>query len=314
MQTQGYDEKAAFGAIEMHESQMVSEMRAFFKHMEAKQDAFGEHVCQMIEQQSKKLTALEAKLEKIVTIVQTLQGSNSLLQEPQHTTSDYSWHWPAGANFTAFVGEAALVGESSNHEPCNVASSDTTNIVDVDGVFTPQHQAQSGFACQQESCQHPDEDPVLSLASYEHGSSGGSTVESASNMETFHKQAEELGLAEGSVCNVMIKNIPCSCTKEDVLQAIADLGFGNHYFFHMPVPGGAAGRRYNLGYAFVGFTDEDVTSEFVNAMTGYRFYGKRGRNSEKECMVVPARAQGFQSTMNLCKGRRCRKSNPTFSM
>jgi hypothetical protein len=88
----------------------------------------------------------------------------------------------------------------------------------------------------------------------------------------------------------MIKNIPCSITREDVLAAIQEVGFDSaHDFFYVPVS-----RRKALGYAFIGFPDAEITKEFVQAMTGYRF---RNTSSTKVVALVPARIQGMDDTV-----------------
>jgi hypothetical protein len=120
------------------------------------------------------------------------------------------------------------------------------------------------------------------------------------------------------VLNLMIKNIPCSCSRDDVLEMVAELGFASDYvFFHMPcqVRMGLAGLTQNFGYAFVGFLTKEVSARFAAAVTGYRFRGRRGRNSSKSCTVAPARVQGFQGTLEFCEQRKSKKkSQPVFAM
>ena len=54
---------------------------------------------------------------------------------------------------------------------------------------------------------------------------------------------------------VMMKNIPCGCSQQQVLDAIADVGFADlHMFFYLPTR-----RSKSLGYAFVGFADVPTT-------------------------------------------------------
>lgn len=116
-------------------------------------------------------------------------------------------------------------------------------------------------------------------------------------------------VSDEEVCNVMIKNIPCRCSKQDILDAIEELGFGAEYnFFHMPVP---RGQAQNIGYAFIGFNDKDVTARFASAMTGYRFLS---RNSTKSCIVVPARIQGMKKNLDYCQKRKCNRNRPTLLM
>jgi hypothetical protein len=102
---------------------------------------------------------------------------------------------------------------------------------------------------------------------------------------------------------LMIKNIPCGCSKEEVLKAIEDLGFGDDVdFFHLPLR-----KTKAIGYAFVGFSNPDVPRRFQEAMTGYRF---PGRNSSKVVSIAPGHIQGIENINNHLKstaaGRRAK--------
>jgi RNA recognition motif-containing protein len=97
-------------------------------------------------------------------------------------------------------------------------------------------------------------------------------------------------MVEEEVYTVMVRNIPCSCKRQEVLDAIEEVGFKDRYeFFYLPT-------RYSkyLGYAFIGFPDPRTTKEFTEAMTGYRF---RSRSSQKVISVVPAHIQGLGNNM-----------------
>jgi len=92
------------------------------------------------------------------------------------------------------------------------------------------------------------------------------------------------------VTSLMIKNIPCSCSREDVLNAVEKFGFGNaHNFFYCPVR-----RSKTIGYAFIGFPDEQSARGFAQSMSGYLFDQK---SSTKVVAIVPARIQGFKETI-----------------
>eukprot|EP00427_Karlodinium_veneficum_P015897 CAMPEP_0169124116 /NCGR_PEP_ID=MMETSP1015-20121227/34149_1 /TAXON_ID=342587 /ORGANISM="Karlodinium micrum, Strain CCMP2283" /LENGTH=218 /DNA_ID=CAMNT_0009187503 /DNA_START=57 /DNA_END=713 /DNA_ORIENTATION=- len=101
-------------------------------------------------------------------------------------------------------------------------------------------------------------------------------------------QCEDIKSKE-EVCTVMIKNIPCSCKKQDVINAVAELGFVDvHNFFYVPTRHGKT-----IGYAFIGFSNPELTKEFSQRMTGYRFVH---RNSQKVVEIVPASIQGVDNT------------------
>jgi hypothetical protein len=92
------------------------------------------------------------------------------------------------------------------------------------------------------------------------------------------------------IYTVMIRNIPCSCTREDIAEAIQQLQFHDkHDFFYVPTRHGK-----NRGFAFIGFPDPAVTRQFAKQMTGYRF---PGRASPKVTTVVPANCQGFSENL-----------------
>jgi len=130
-----------------------------------------------------------------------------------------------------------------------------------------------------------------------------------------HRDADS---SDDDVLNLMIRNIPCNCSRGDVLEMIAELGFASDYiFFHMPwkVRLGFEGVTQNFGYAFVGFLTKEVSARFASAVTGYKFRGRRGRNSSKSCTVAPARVQGFQGTLEFCQQRKSnKKGQPVFAM
>jgi len=90
---------------------------------------------------------------------------------------------------------------------------------------------------------------------------------------------------------VMMKNIPCGCSQQQVLDAIADVGFKELLeFFYLPTR-----RSKALGYAFVGFADPQTTKRFASAISGYRF---QSRLSSKVVSVAPARVQGLKNSVD----------------
>jgi len=103
------------------------------------------------------------------------------------------------------------------------------------------------------------------------------------------------------VRTLMIKHIPCRCTREEVLDAIDSLGFeGTYEFFHLPTKRG----QHNFGYAFISFWGQQTAIAFQSAMNGFIF---RSRQSSKSVCVVPARIQGFAGT-NGQHARRARRN------
>jgi len=127
---------------------------------------------------------------------------------------------------------------------------------------------------------------VEDVASY---NSEGSCIQNS--QEEWHgedclEQNSSLGF-NGKCITVMIKNIPCKASEQDILNGIESVGFLDHMnFFYLPRKNAS-----NLGYAFVGFPDPKTTEMFAEAMTGFRF---TSQGSPKIVNVVPARVQGVR--------------------
>ncbi|CAJ1363634.1 unnamed protein product [Effrenium voratum] len=109
------------------------------------------------------------------------------------------------------------------------------------------------------------------------------TAETAANGE---KDPDD-GVEWQAVRTVMIKNIPCRCSSQEVLRAVNTLGFdGTYDFFYLPM-----NRRHKqgIGYAFINFREPGAAAKFKQAIWGYRF---PGRNSTKVVHVAVAQLQG----------------------
>ena len=86
---------------------------------------------------------------------------------------------------------------------------------------------------------------------------------------------------------VMIRNIPCRCSAEEVLRAVDSLGFAGTYdFFYLPM-----NRRHKqgIGYGFINFIELGTAVRFKDATWGYRFPGRR---STKQVEIAVAQLQG----------------------
>jgi hypothetical protein len=119
---------------------------------------------------------------------------------------------------------------------------------------------------------------------------------------------QNLIIGVDDVRTVMIQNIPCRYSYQDMLDVFSEMGFGSEpLFFHMPC---RYKQQSNLGYAFVGFNDKDITARFAAAMTGYMFNGSA---STKQCVVTPARIQGMRRNMTRF-GQRRKYNLPRLSM
>lgn len=129
------------------------------------------------------------------------------------------------------------------------------------------------------------------------------SMDGASEFWMERSSREESIYIPGDCLTVMMKNIPCACSRQDVLDAIASVGFEDLYdFFYLPI----RSHKENVGYAFVGFPDASLTQRFADAMNGYQFSARR---SQKIVSIAPAKIQGlnanrehFQTTRSM-KGK-----------
>lgn len=86
------------------------------------------------------------------------------------------------------------------------------------------------------------------------------------------------------VKTIMIRNIPRTCSRHHVLDAVRMLGFGDVFnFCHLPT---RRKKDTNAGYAFVGFDDPVNAARFREAIHGYRF----PLPDAQPCEAEPARS------------------------
>jgi hypothetical protein len=121
------------------------------------------------------------------------------------------------------------------------------------------------------------------------------TAETKSHAMACTEERTELSndlewLNNNDVLTLMIKNIPCSCRRDDILAAIDEVGFKQtHDFFYVPTR-----RNKCLGYAFISFPAPQLAQEFARAMSGYQF---KNSLSGKKAIIAPANLQGFRENL-----------------
>jgi hypothetical protein len=100
----------------------------------------------------------------------------------------------------------------------------------------------------------------------------------------------------GPIVTLMICNIPCRITLQQLVEVIDSMGFAGKYdFLHLPIGGGSsAGSRSNLGYGFINFADPVDAEPFRKAFMNYQF---EGTSSAKVCTVRPAHIQGLENNI-----------------
>merc|ERR1740130_672116 len=112
------------------------------------------------------------------------------------------------------------------------------------------------------------------------------------------------------ITTMMLKNIPCRKSQEEVMEHIDSKNFVHRYdFFYLPRD---VKFRANLGYAFINFVTDHDAACFQAEMNGYRFANS---GSSKACAVVPAHVQGLMNNLAAFKRTEVMRSSrkPYFS-
>lgn len=92
---------------------------------------------------------------------------------------------------------------------------------------------------------------------------------------------------------VMLRDIPCRCTQQDLLSTINEKGFqGKYDFFYLPID---FRKRCSMGYAFINFSTSKWAREFME-----RFHDLRLTDfSEKRCRCSWAARQGWEANVEV---------------
>jgi hypothetical protein len=112
------------------------------------------------------------------------------------------------------------------------------------------------------------------------------------------------------ITTMMLKNIPCRKSQDEVMAHIDKKGFAHKYdFFYLPRD---VKFRANLGYAFINFVTPEDAAGFQRELNGYRFANS---GSAKACAVVPAHVQGLLNNLAAFKRTEVMRSSrkPYFS-
>lgn len=107
-----------------------------------------------------------------------------------------------------------------------------------------------------------------------------------------HELIAESCTRHGPITSLMICNIPCRITQEELVRVMDALGFyGTFDFVYLPTAARSASSTIsNLGYGFVNFVDHGSAALFSQRFQNYQF---KGTGSTKECKVMPAFIQGL---------------------
>jgi hypothetical protein len=101
---------------------------------------------------------------------------------------------------------------------------------------------------------------------------------------------------------IMIRNIPCRCTQDELLEEIEDVVPGVD-FLYLPK---SHKREGNLGYAFANFVEPRLAVEFLDRFQGSPF-AKHPR-SAKRAEVGYALLQGFRENVKFYRRSKVAKS------
>ncbi|CAE8627813.1 unnamed protein product [Polarella glacialis] len=104
--------------------------------------------------------------------------------------------------------------------------------------------------------------------------------------------------SQDPITSFMIRNIPCSLTRDSVKSQVDRNGFSGLYDnFQLPLgrKSSTGLRRANLGYAFINFLHAEHAARFRDIFDGYSF---TGTVSTKVCQVQVSRFQGQQAYFN----------------
>jgi hypothetical protein len=126
-----------------------------------------------------------------------------------------------------------------------------------------------------------------------HGSASvlPTTVEEETQQTPLDEFADEHARSQELWTTVMIRNIPCRYSQDELYLEVAEIGFAFNFLYLPP----ARRSPGNLGYAFVNFVDPTHALAFVEAFTGHAFVCQP--KSKKRAEVMFAKLQGFEENV-----------------
>merc|ERR1719506_1094529 len=92
---------------------------------------------------------------------------------------------------------------------------------------------------------------------------------------------------------MMIRNIPCRLSQNDLVEAINAVGFAEMYdFVYLPTGRHGTTSKGNLGYGFVNFKSSQYAEHFAVTFDNFQF---PGTSSSKKCTLKYAHLQGYNA-------------------
>jgi len=107
------------------------------------------------------------------------------------------------------------------------------------------------------------------------------------------------GQNSDEITTAVVQNVPYQYNLKELLAEFDNLGLWHLYDFVF-LPSGVKNTRANLGYVFVNLHTPTMYSQFVQALTHYRFE-KRAAKSCKRASVKPAKIQGLHGNLTLAR-------------
>eukprot|EP00427_Karlodinium_veneficum_P018050 CAMPEP_0169138464 /NCGR_PEP_ID=MMETSP1015-20121227/42269_1 /TAXON_ID=342587 /ORGANISM="Karlodinium micrum, Strain CCMP2283" /LENGTH=205 /DNA_ID=CAMNT_0009203743 /DNA_START=71 /DNA_END=685 /DNA_ORIENTATION=- len=124
-----------------------------------------------------------------------------------------------------------------------------------------------------------------------HSPSTGGEAENSSqdnDEDSISGNGDDVGLKD--CCNLIVKNIPCSLKKHEIVKIFEEKGFMKLCnFFYLPTRHGK-----NLGYAFIGFPYPLLAEAFFTKFHRHQIPRKQ---SKKVLCVEPSSIQGLASNL-----------------
>jgi len=136
-------------------------------------------------------------------------------------------------------------------------------------------------------------------ASHSNGSSSPVLSTTSCNDDDVPALALDEPEEQTEVTTLMICDIPCRRSIEQVMEVVDMHGFANTYdLVYMPHQKGrrTQAQSQNVGYAFINFKESTWATAFMDVFVNVRFPSS---SSEKLSYAKPARCQGFEANFEM---------------
>lgn len=148
---------------------------------------------------------------------------------------------------------------------------------------------------------NPSDPTRVDLNSHKSFSMLGDGFLQTSALGTCNHAQPSSGTSSGQVTTLMLCNLPCKLTQEDLAQAVDQLGFTGAYdLVYVP-----RGSNKQVGYGFINFTSAEAGARFSELITSFTFSTAK---TNRPVRVMAAKVQGFEETLaSIRKGGNFRK-------